>query len=193
MNPQQYRLEDLARLVQGECVGQADLILKGLASLDSAESRHLAFVNGEKYLEQAQQSKAGAFIVTADLKDHLVEHQNFIVVANPYLAFAILTHAFEVKHTEQGIESTAQIHPSAIISDTAYIGHYVVIGANCVVGNDTIIHSHVSIHDGVEIGRSGLIESHVSLMSCKIGDRVRIHANTVIGSEGFGFAPYQGK
>ena len=49
MNPQQYRLEDLARLVQGECVGQADLILKGLASLDSAESRHLAFVNGEKY------------------------------------------------------------------------------------------------------------------------------------------------
>ena len=53
MNPQQYRLEDLARLVQGECVGQADLILKGLASLDSAESRHLAFVNGEKYLEQA--------------------------------------------------------------------------------------------------------------------------------------------
>jgi UDP-3-O-[3-hydroxymyristoyl] glucosamine N-acyltransferase len=113
MNPQQYRLEDLARLVQGECVGQADLILKGLASLDSAESRHLAFVNGEKYLEQAQQSKAGAFIVTADLKDHLVEHQNFIVVANPYLAFAILTHAFEVKHTEQGIESTAQIHPSS--------------------------------------------------------------------------------
>ena len=193
MNPQQYRLEDLARLVQGECVGQADLILKGLASLDSAESRHLAFVNGEKYLEQAQQSKAGAFIVTADLKDHLVEHQNFIVVANPYLAFAILTHAFEVKHTEQGIESTAQIHPSAIISDTAYIGHYVVIGANCVVGDDTIIHSHVSIHDGVEIGRGGLIESHVNLKSCKIGDRVRIHANTVIGSEGFGFAPYQGK
>ena len=186
MNPQQYRLEDLARLVQGECVGQADLILKGLASLDSAESRHLAFVNGEKYLEQAQQSKAGAFIVTADLKDHLVEHQNFIVVANPYLAFAILTHAFEVKHTEQGIESTAQIHPSAIISDTAYIGHYVVIGENCVVGDDTIIHSHVSIHDGVEIGRGGLIESHVNLMSCKIGDRVRIHANTVIGSEGFG-------
>lgn len=44
MNPQQYRLEDLARLVQGECVGQADLILKGLASLDSAESRHLAFI-----------------------------------------------------------------------------------------------------------------------------------------------------
>jgi len=193
MNPQQYRLEDLARLVQGECVGQADLILKGLASLDSAESRHLAFVNGEKYLEQALQSKAGAFIVTADLKDLLVEHQNFIVVANPYLAFAILTHTFEVKHTEQGIESTAQIHPSAIISDTAYIGHYVVIGANCVVGDDTIIHSHVSIHDGVEIGRGGLIESHVNLMSCKIGDRVRIHANTVIGSEGFGFAPYQGK
>ncbi len=64
------------------------------------------------------------------------------MVANPYLAFAILTHVFERKHTQRGIESTAQIHPSAIIADSAYIGHYVVIGENCVVGDNTIVQSH---------------------------------------------------
>jgi UDP-3-O-[3-hydroxymyristoyl] glucosamine N-acyltransferase len=194
MNPKQLRLEDLARLVQGECVGQSDLRLSGLASLDQAASHHLAFVNADKYIDQAQHSKAGALIVTAELKAALDQHQNFIVVANPYLAFAILTHVFEPKNTHQGIEATAQIHPSAIIADSAYIGHYVVIGENCVVADDTIIQSHSKLDDGVEVGQACFIDSHVTITGqSKIGQRVRIHANTVIGSEGFGFAPYQGK
>lgn len=194
MNPRQFRLEDLARLVQGEYVGQSDLTLEGLASLDVAQAKHIAFVNAEKYLDHARASKAGALIVTAALKSQLNTHNNFIVVDNPYLAFAILTHVFEKKHTQQGIESTAQIHPSAIISDSAYIGHYVVIGENCVVGDETVIQSQVKIDDDVEIGKQCFIDSHVTLTGeTKVGDRVRIHANTVIGGEGFGFAPYQGK
>ena len=194
MNPRQFRLEDLARLVQGEYVGQSDLILEGLASLEVAQAKHIAFVNADKYLDHARASKAGALIVTAALKSQLDTHNNFIVVDNPYLAFALLTHVFEKKHTQQGIESTAKIHPSAIISDTAYIGHYVVIGANCVIGDETIIQSQVKIDDDVEIGKQCFIDSHVTLTGeTKIADRVRIHANTVIGGEGFGFAPYQGK
>ena len=97
MNPRQFRLEDLARLVQGEYVNQSDLTLEGLASLDVAQAKHIAFVNAEKYLDHARASKAGALIVTAALKSQLDTHNNFIVVDNPYLAFAILTHVFEKK------------------------------------------------------------------------------------------------
>ena len=194
MNPKQLRLEDLARLVQGECVGQSDLILRGLASLDQAAAHHLAFVNADKYVEQAQQSQAGALIVTAAMREHLTHHQNFIVVENPYLAFAILTHVFETKVTQRGIESTAQIDPSAVIADDAYIGHYVVIGRNVVIGSNSVIQSQTKIDDHVEIGKDCFIDSHVTITGeSKLGDRVRIHANTVIGGEGFGFAPYQGK
>ena len=194
MNHQQLQLADLARLVQGECVGQADLHLRGLASLQHATSQDLAFVNADKYLEQANQSQAGALIVTAELKQQCTSQQNFIVVANPYLAFAILTHVFEKKQSQRGIESTAQIHPSAIIADDAYIGHYAVIGEDCVVGANTIIQAHTYLDDAVEIGQDCFIDAHVTLTGeAKIGNRVRIHANTVIGSEGFGFAPYQGK
>ena len=194
MKSQNFTLEHLAQVVQGQCLGQPDSIFKGLASLEHAESHDIAFVNGEKYVEQALQSKAGALIVTAELQPLFPSHTNFIIVQNPYLAFAILTHVFEKKHMQKGIEATAQIHPSAIISDSAYIGHYVVIGENCVVGDDTVIKSHVTIDDQVEIGKSCFIDSHVMLTGeTKIGDRVRIHANTVIGGEGFGFAPYQGK
>jgi len=194
MNLNKKSLKDLAHLVQGEYIGQSDLVIQGLASLDTASPQHISFVTDEKYLEKALASRAGALIVTKALQEKLHSHQNFILVPNPYLAFAILTHVFEKKHSEVGIESTAKIHPSAIVSDSAYIGHYVVIGENCVVGDNTIIQAHVRIDDDVEIGKDGFIDSHVTLTgACKIGDRVRIHANTVIGSEGFGFAPYQGK
>ncbi|WP_010111472.1 UDP-3-O-(3-hydroxymyristoyl)glucosamine N-acyltransferase [Acinetobacter sp. P8-3-8] len=194
MRSNYFHLDELAQLVQGELIGQPDLALNGLASLEQAQANQIAFVNGDKHLNAAQNSKAGALIVTAEMQKQLSHHQNFIVVANPYLAFAILTHKFEIKITQRGIERTAQISPSAIIADDAYIGHYVVIGEDCVVGANSIIQSHVKIDDGVEIGKDCFIDSHVTLTGfAKIGDRVRIHANTVIGGEGFGFAPYQGK
>ena len=190
----QYPLEKLAELVNGELVGQAHLRIRGLASLEQAQAQHISFVNGEKYLQAARDSHAGALIVTANLKDQLPQSQNFIVVANAYLAFALLTHAFEKKVTQRGIEHTAQIATSAVIADDVYIGHYVVIGEHCVVGEGTILQSHVTLDDGVELGRNCLIESHVSIAgAAKLKDRVRIHSNTVVGSEGFGFAPYQGK
>lgn len=157
MNLNKKSLEDLARLVQGECIGQSNLVIQGLASLDAASAQNISFVTDEKYLDKALASKAGALIVTQALQEKLHSHQNFILVSNPYLAFAILTHVFEKKHHDVGIESTAQIHPSAIISDSAYIGHYVVIGAHCVVGDNTVIQPHVRIDDDVEIGKDGIL------------------------------------
>lgn len=194
MKVQHYRLDELAHLVNGELVGAGSLQFINLASLENAEPSHITFVNGEKYIDQAKASRAGAYIVTSSIKEQLTDKQNFIIVDNPYLAFAILTHAFDKKITSIGIESTAQIHPSAIISEKAYIGHYVVIGENCVVGENTVIQSHTRLDDNVEIGKDCFIDSHVTITGgSKLLDRVRVHASTVIGSEGFGFAPYQGK
>lgn len=194
MKSKSYSLSQLAQVVNGQVIGDADVQVSGLASLEYAQAQHISFVNGDKYLDKAIHSQAAALIITAALQDQLIHHNNFIVVDNPYLAFAQLTHHFEQKFNRQGIEHTAQIAASAIISDSAYIGHYAVIGEHCVVGDHTVIQSHVRLDDGVEIGQYGLIESHVMISAAaKLGNHVRIHANTVIGGEGFGFAPYQGQ
>jgi UDP-3-O-[3-hydroxymyristoyl] glucosamine N-acyltransferase len=194
MNRRSYRLEEIAHLVKGEYFGEKDFQISNLASLEQAQNQHICFVNGDKYLAQAEASHAGVYIVTEKSMQQLKDKKNFIVVDNPYLAFAILTHVFEEKITQRGIESTAQIHSSAIVADDVYIGHYVVIGENCVVGRNTIIQSHAVIDHHVEIGNDCFIDAHVTITgAAKLKDRVRIHANTVIGSEGFGFAPYQGK
>lgn len=194
MNRSRYRLEELAHLVKGEFFGEKDFQISNLASLELAQNQHISFVNGEKYLAQAEASHAGVYIVTETLKQQLPQKKNFIVVDNPYLAFAVLTHIFEAKILQRGIESTAQIHPSAIIADDVYIGHYVIIGENCVVGANTIIQAHSFIDDGVEIGKDCFIDAHVTITGqATLKDRVRIHANTAIGTEGFGFAPYEGR
>ncbi|APU48681.1 UDP-3-O-(3-hydroxymyristoyl)glucosamine N-acyltransferase [Acinetobacter junii] len=194
MNRRIYRLEEIAHLVKGELFGDKDFKISNLSSLEQAQNHHICFVNGEKYLAQAEASEAGVYIVTTALKQQLSSKQNFIVVENPYLAFATLTHLFEKKVSQRGIESTAQIHPSAIVADNAYIGHYAVIGEHCVIGDNTIIQAHAFIDDDVEIGNDCFIDAHVTITGgAKLKHRVRIHANTVIGSEGFGFAPYQGK
>lgn len=194
MKSKQFHLDELAHLVQGEPIGQTKLQLNGLASLAQAQAHHISFVTADKHLVDAQKSKAGALIVTAQIRELLPQQQNFIVVNNPYLAFAILTHTFESKQLKRGVESTAQIDPSAVIADDAYIGHYVVIGENVVVGRNSIIQSQTKIDDNVQIGNDCFIDSHVTITGeAKIANRVRIHANSVIGGEGFGFAPYQGR
>ena len=81
MSSQYYRLEDIAALVQGQCIGQADLRLQGLASLESAQAHQLAFVNGDKYLAQARSSQAGALIVTASLQAELDNHHHNCIFA----------------------------------------------------------------------------------------------------------------
>lgn len=193
MNQQSQKLQTLAHLVKGELVGESNFIVHGLASLEHATNNQISFVNGQKYIDQAKASQAGVLIITKELKP-LLQQKNFIIVENPYLAFATLTHIFEPKKNQIGIESTAKIHPSAIISESAYIGHYTVIEENAVVGDHTYIAAHVKIDQGVEIGQQCFVDSNTVITGfAKIQNEVRIHANTVVGSEGFGFAPYQGQ
>lgn len=194
MKSVQYSLKQLAQMVQGLAVGEEQYEFHSLASLEQATPQAICFVNADKYLDAAIQSQAGGYIVTPELKARLPQKSNFIVVANPYLAFAQLTHAFERKISSRGIESTAIIHPSAQIAADVYIGHYVVIGEDCVIGAHSIIESHSKIEAGVCIGESCFIDSHVTILGqTQIQNRVRIHSNSVIGAEGFGFAPYAGK
>lgn len=104
MNRRSYRLEEIAHLVKGELFGEKALQVCNLASLENAQHDHICFVNSDKYLTQAELSHAGAYIVTSALKQQLSTKQNFIVVDNPYLAFATLTHLFEKRFLSEELK-----------------------------------------------------------------------------------------
>lgn len=182
------------RHIQGTVYGDVQYEVEQLKSLEQATIKDISFVNGAKYLEQALASKAGVLIVSPDLVDQLKDQCVVIETASPYLAFAQLTHVFAKKVQLSGIATSAQIHPTAQLGADVAIGDFVVIGAHAVIGANSQIYPHTYIAQDVVIGQRAYIESNVSILGdTQIGDDVRIHANTSIGGEGFGFAPYQGQ
>jgi UDP-3-O-[3-hydroxymyristoyl] glucosamine N-acyltransferase len=119
--------------------------------------------------------------------------KNFLVTQNPYALFARISQGFEKKLTPS---STVGIHPSAVIEEganvpnSASIGPFCHIGKNAKVGANTVLKGHVSLGQGASIGSDALIYPNVTIYhDCQLGDRTIIHSGTVIGSDGFGFAP----
>jgi UDP-3-O-[3-hydroxymyristoyl] glucosamine N-acyltransferase len=114
-----------------------------------------------------------------------------IRVDNAYEAFASLLQLVEQsKPRKKGIHPTAVIEHSAKIGKDAYVGAYAYIGEFCIVGDNCLIYPHVYIGDNSKVGNSCTLNAGVKIYhECVLGDEVIIHAGSVIGSDGFGFAP----
>lgn len=176
-----HTLGEIARLVDAELIGDGDLAITSLASIDCAQSYQLSYVVSEKYKDQLQNTKASAVIVNKSLQKFC--NTNTIVVEDVYLAFAQITHLFKNKVTPiSGIHASAQTH-NATIATNCCIGKNVSIGANTTIGANTVIEDNVVIGSNCEIGSNVNI-----LQSSIIGNSVVIEPGVVIGSEGFGNA-----
>jgi UDP-3-O-[3-hydroxymyristoyl] glucosamine N-acyltransferase len=114
-----------------------------------------------------------------------------IKVDNAYEAFASLLQLIDQSRArKKGIHPTAIIEPSAKIGDGAYIGPYTYIGENCILGDNCSVYPHVYIGDNSKVGNGCTLNPGVTIYhECILGEGVTIHAGTVIGSDGFGFAP----
>ncbi|ARN74996.1 UDP-3-O-(3-hydroxymyristoyl)glucosamine N-acyltransferase [Oceanicoccus sagamiensis] len=189
MADHQYTLAELAELLEVTCVGDAEIVISGLATLASAGSGQLSFLANPKYQKALATTQAEAVIVAADMVD--IGPANCLVSANPYLTYAKASQLFD-----QSSSTVAGIHPSAVISSSAAIdpsasiGPHVSIADNVVVGAATVIAAGCSIGKNTVLGEACLLHANVSLYhGVSLGDRVIIHSGAVIGSDGFGFAP----
>lgn len=194
MSDTTYTLGEIAQRVGATVIGDPSIQIKSLASLQHAQPHHLSFLANPKYKAQLLTTQAGAVL----LKEQDAEgfNGNALLVADPYACFAMLTHQFDLtpKPALSRVHPISTIAKTARIDPTASIGAYVVIDDHVVIGPNTIIESHCHIAEGVIIGESCWIDKHVVIQHrCQLGDRVRVHAGTVIGGDGFGFAPYQGR
>lgn len=184
-----WTLGELARLAKAELKGEADRRVTGFATLVDAGPDDIAFLANPAYLKHLAGTRAAAVLVSPA---HAAEcPANALVLDNPYLGFARLSSCFA--RTEQ--TTTAGIHPSAVISDTAELGEGVSIGPNVVIGERVRLGNGVKIGPGCfvgddsEIGDDGLLYANVCIYhGVSIGDRVIIHASSVVGGDGFGFA-----
>lgn len=186
----QMKLSQLAQRLQCQIEGDGEIEIDGIATLESAREGQISFLTNTKYYAEAKKTRASAIIVgldCPDLEKPLLKHEN------PYLIFA---KALEIFFPPS--DRKAQIHPTACIDSAATIGSrvsvgpYSVIGSGAVIGNDVEIGSHCAIHHGVRIGEETVLHSGCAIREgVIIGKRCVVQNNSVIGSEGFGYAKQQ--
>ncbi|HAP36420.1 MAG TPA: UDP-3-O-(3-hydroxymyristoyl)glucosamine N-acyltransferase [Bacteroidetes bacterium] len=187
-------VNDIAKILDGEVVGDGMQIISGVAKVEEAKSGMLAFIANPKYEKYAEITSASCVLVsrTFDHTKYSKLPPALIKLDDPYSSFVIAIEKFAPKKNDipKGIDATAVIHSSAIVGKGCSVGAYVVVGANVVIGENSVIHPHVVIGRDVKVGNNCLLYSHITVREdCIIGNRVIIQPGAVIGGDGFGFAP----
>ncbi len=185
---QQVTLAQLARLVNGEILGNPDLRIEGIASLEDAGPNHITFLANPKYAKAAKASNAGAIIVSPEWKDL---EKNLIVCPDPYLALAKIATFFSASEkAPRGVDKKAILEQGVKLGNDISIYPSAYVASGSIIGDRTEIHPGAYIGNDVKIGKDCIIYPNVSILrGTIIGDRVIIHSGTVIGSDGFGYAP----
>lgn len=186
------RLNEVAEIVDGEVVGDSDVVVTGVCGIKEAQEGDLTFIANPKYLSLIEKTRASAIITSYEIKE---ASKPIIRTKNPSLAFARMVSLLapnEVIHPE-GIDDRAVIGRNVKLGKNVAIQAYAIIEDEASIGDNSIIYSGVYLGHHVQIGRGVLIYPNVAIRErVKIGDRVIIHSGTVIGSDGFGFATVKG-
>lgn len=181
------RLDDLARIIDGELVGDGNVIIEGIAPIAEAGPGEIAFAENLKVLAKyKEKTGATALIVPKDAQDVGRHH---IKVANPRLAFTQVLQVFAWPPvTMIGIHPSAVVHETAKLGDDVAVGPQVVIERGAKIGSGTILMGGVYIGAGTSLGEDCLVYPNVCIREyLQIGNRAIIHAGAVIGEDGFGF------
>ena len=183
-------LEQIAAALGTRLVGEPGIQVSGVASIESASADDLVFVDDEKHLPAALQSRAGALIA----REFAVSAQickPVLISDHPKLAFARAARFLQdgaISGSSGNVHATAVIHPSALIGSDVDVDAHAVIGERAQVGQGTRVGAGCVIGPKVAIGRSCVIYPNVTIYpGTKLGERVIIHAGAVLGSDGFGY------
>jgi UDP-3-O-[3-hydroxymyristoyl] glucosamine N-acyltransferase len=187
-------LQQLARALKLEFRGDAGLMIKGVASSQSAVAGDLCFVLSRKYVDAVTASKCSAVILPAELAGE-VEGKALLLSDNPQYSFVDSIKALGLEpqpYAETGIHPSAQIAGSARIGSGVSIGALVVIEDDVEIGADTSIGAGTVIERTATIGSQCILHSQVTLgRGVSLGDRCILLSGAVVGSDGYGLVDYE--
>lgn len=186
-------LAELAVVTGGEVHGDGSTVIMSVAPMNTSGKGDITFLSNAKYRKHLGECEASAIMV----KESELElcNTNVLVVKDPYLAYALVA---------QALDSTPKpadcIHPSASIAEGVTLGVEVTIGANATIESGVTLGNNVSIGAGCFVGKNANIGSNTKLWAnvsvyhdVQIGEHCLLQSNTVIGSDGFGYANDKGE
>ncbi len=206
-------LSELAETIDARLIGDGTRRVVACAPIDKAKPNEVTFLANAKYGRFLESTTAAAVIVGPDIEQRRADDAkrngsalgdlNFLVAKDPYFAFrraiielhGIRQHLQPIDCVEGSlISERAVVHPSANVAESAIVHPFVVIEENARVGERCVIYPGAYLGPEVRLGEACLSFPGVAIYEgCSLGDRVTVHANTVIGNDGFGYATHGGQ
>ena len=189
----EFTAKQIAQFIQGTVEGDENATVNTFAKIEEGVSGAISFLANIKYTHYIYDTKSSVVLVDETLElEKPVENTTIIRVKNARDCVAKLLQMYSaaLNPKKSGIDSLAFISPNAKIGENVYIGAFAYIADGAVVGDGTEIYPHSYIGDNVTLGKDCKIYPNVTIYhGCKLGNNVTIHAGSVIGADGFGFAP----
>jgi UDP-3-O-[3-hydroxymyristoyl] glucosamine N-acyltransferase len=188
----EFKATDIAAFLNGEIAGNADVKVFSVSKIEDGKPGTLAFLSNMKYEHFIYTTEASVVLVSKSFVPKAEIKATLIKVDDAYQAFASLLELYVQARSQQktGIEQPSFIDETALLGNHIYVGAFAYIGKKVRIGNDSKIYPQVYIGDNVIIGDDCIIYPGVKIYeNCIIGNRCILHAGSVIGADGFGFAP----
>jgi UDP-3-O-[3-hydroxymyristoyl] glucosamine N-acyltransferase len=187
----EFTATTIAGFLKGEIEGNPDIKVNTIAKIEEGQSGALSFLANPKYEHYLYETKSSIVLVNKSFVPSASVGATLIRVENAYEAFASLLRLVDqARPRKKGIHATAILENTAKIGNDVYIGPYAYVGENCVIGDGCSLYPHVYIGDNTKLGINCTLNPGVTIYhDCILGEGCTIHAGSVIGSDGFGFAP----
>lgn len=188
----QFTAAQISMLINGKLEGDPNIGVTSFGKIEEAVTGQLSFLANPKYEEYLYCTKASVIIINETLALKQSVSNTLIRVPDAYSAFATLLGKYQALATQQltGIQEPSYISKTAQIGTGVFIGAFAHIGEQVKIGNNVKIFPGVVLGNNVQVGDHTILHAGVKIYhDCIIADHVLIHAGTVIGSDGFGFAP----
>lgn len=187
----EFTAEAIAGFLKGEIEGDPQVKVNNIAKIEEGFSGALSFLANPKYEHYIYTTRSSVVLVNKTFVPTAKVEATLIRVDNAYEAFASLLRLVDqARPRKKGVHPSAVIEPTAKVGTGAYIGAYAYVGENCIIGDNCSVYPHVYIGDNCRIGNNCILYAGVKIYhECVLGEGCTVHAGSVIGSDGFGFAP----
>ena len=186
-----FTAKQIADMIGGRVEGNENAAINCFAKIEEGKPGAISFLSNPKYTHYLYDTQSSVVLINEDVELEKPVAATLIRVKNAYESVAKLLQLYEsMKPRKTGIEPNSYISEKATVGKDCYIGAFAYIGDGAVIGDGAQIYPHTVIGEGVKIGAKCTIFPNVTIyQGCQLGNNVTIHAGSVIGADGFGFAP----
>lgn len=187
----EFSAKQIAEYIHGTIIGDENATVHTFAKIEEGIAGALSFLSNPKYTHYIYNTQSSIVLVNKDFEPEHEIKATLIKVDNAYESLAKLMMLYEASlPKKQGIDPLASVATNAKIGNNVYIGAFACIEEGAEIGDNTYIHPHVTVGGNAKVGANTILYPNVTIYhDCRVGNNCILHAGSVIGADGFGFAP----